>query len=162
MMFAGRRLMGVTLYKMSPDIINLDSVVVQADKIHCESSDRVVNFASNVNSHIKILPLLIIFSSKFSIKWSLNASLHYLVKYKCQLLNTEVWNSQGSVTTYLRCGRIFSDYFIGLQVYCRVCQWKNFEDPASVGSCNAVMKHWWLTFWTPGVCWPAVSNFSHI
>jgi len=40
-------------------------------------------------------------------RYHMNALIHYLVKYKCQLLN-----SRGSVATRLRRGGIFIDHFV--------------------------------------------------
>jgi len=59
----------------------------------------------------------------------------------CQFSDIHI--SQGSVTTYLRCGGIFKYSFITnllqsltanlLQIYQWVCQWKNFENRLTFG-----------------------------
>jgi len=40
--------------------------------------------------------------------------------------------SQGIVETHLWCGGIYNSH-ISLQIVCRVCQWKNFENQSIIG-----------------------------
>jgi len=53
--------------------------------------------------------------------------------------------SQGSVATQLRCGGMFSNHFIAnLQIFHRMCQWKNFRNRSIFD--KDMDKTLWLTF----------------